>query len=112
MKPVVYFSREITRENVSKLYKLLGVTLPRKVAVKVHSGEKGHQNFLRPAFWKPMVDAVQGTVVACNTAYAGTRNATQAHLKPWRNTTGARYALWIFWVQRGPTWSLPFLRVR
>ena len=69
MKPKVYFSPEITPEKVLELYRLLGVTLPGKVAVKVHSGEVGNQNFLRPEFWKPMVEAVGGTVVECNTAY-------------------------------------------
>ena len=76
MKPKVYFSPEITPEKVLELYRLLGVTLPGKVAVKVHSGEVGNQNFLRPEFWKPMVEAVGGTVVECNTAYEGARNTT------------------------------------
>ena len=74
MKPVVYFSSVITPEEVLKLYKKLGVTLPGKVAVKVHSGEIGNQNFLHPDFWKPMVEAVSGTVVECNTAYPGGRD--------------------------------------
>lgn len=69
MSAKVYFSREITPEKVLELYRMLGVQLPGKVAVKVHSGEKGNQNFLRPEFWKPMVDHVDGTVVECNTAY-------------------------------------------
>ena len=85
MKAKVYFSKEITPETVVKLYRALGVELPGKVAVKVHSGEKGNQNFLRPDFWKPMVDAVRGTVVECNTAYGdaagGVRDHTASHLK-------------------------------
>ena len=80
MKPKVYFSPEITPEKVLELYRLLGVTLPGKVAVKVHSGEVGNQNFLRPEFWKPMVEAVGGTVVECNTAYEGARNTTERHV--------------------------------
>ena len=81
MSAKVYFSREITPEKVLELYKLLGKELPGKVAVKVHSGEKGNQNFLKPEFWKPMIDYVQGTVVECNTAYEGERNTTEKHLK-------------------------------
>ena len=81
MKPVVYFSSTITGQEVLRLYQKLGVTLPGKVAVKVHSGEKGNQNFLRPDFWKPVVDAVGGTVVECNTAYPGARDTTEAHLR-------------------------------
>lgn len=79
MVSTVYFSREITPQKVLELYRLVGKTLPGKVAVKVHSGEKGNQNFLRPDFWKPMVEHVQGTVVECNTAYKGARHETQLH---------------------------------
>ena len=68
MRATVYFSRTITPEKVVELYRLVGKELPGKVAVKVHSGEKGNQNFLRPDFWKPMVEHVDGTVVECNTA--------------------------------------------
>lgn len=85
MKSKVYFTREITPEAVVKLYHALGVSLPGKVAVKVHSGEKGNQNFLHPEFWKPMVDEVQGTIVECNTAYGdattGVRDNTDSHRK-------------------------------
>ena len=85
MSAKVYFSRDISPEKVVELYRRLGVELPGKVAVKVHSGEKGNQNFLRPDFWKPMVDAVRGTVVECNTAYGdaagGVRDHTASHLK-------------------------------
>lgn len=77
----VYFTRTTTPEKVLELYRLLGKELPGKVAVKVHSGEVGNQNFLRPAFWKPMVDAISGTIVECNTAYEGKRNTTEAHLE-------------------------------
>ena len=77
----VYFSREITPEKVLELYKLLGKELPGKVSVKVHSGEVGNQNFLRPEFWKPVIDHVKGTVVECNTAYEGRRNTTEKHLE-------------------------------
>ena len=79
MKSKVYFTREITPEAVLRLYKLLGKELTGNIAVKVHSGEKGNQNFLRPDFWKPIFDHVGGTIVECNTAYEGTRNTTERH---------------------------------
>ena len=75
----VYFSRNITPEIMLELYKMVGKELPGKVAVKLHSGEKGNQNFLKPAFWKPIIDYVNGTVVECNTAYEGARNTTKKH---------------------------------
>jgi len=77
----VYFSREISPEKVLELYRLCGKELKGNVAVKVHSGEKGNQNFLKPDFWKCVINAVGGTVVECNTAYKGERNATDKHLK-------------------------------
>ena len=80
-KAKVYFIRKITPENVVKLYDKLGKELPGKVAVKVHSGEEGNQNYLRPEFMKPMIEHVNGTVVECNTAYGGERNTTKKHLK-------------------------------
>ena len=81
MKSKVYFTKDITPENVLKLYKMLNKELPGKVAIKVHSGEVGNQNFLRPDFWEPVVKHVGGTVVECNTAYEGQRNTTEKHLK-------------------------------
>ena len=80
-KAKVYFSKNITGDEVLKLYKLLGKNLEGNVAVKVHSGEKGNQNFLRPDFWKPMIDYIGGTVTECNTAYSGERNTTEKHFK-------------------------------
>ena len=79
MKAKVYFSREITPEKVVALYRAVGRELPGKVAVKLHSGEQGNQNFLGPDFWRPMIEAVHGTVVECNTAYEGERNTTEKH---------------------------------
>ena len=81
MKPNVYFTKEITPESVLKLYRLLRKELPGKVAVKVHSGEPGNQNFLRPEFWKQVVEAVDGTIVECNTAYKGGRDTAQRHMQ-------------------------------
>ena len=81
MAAKVFFSRTITPEKVLELYNLLGKELNGKVAVKVHSGEKGNQNFLKPDFWEPVIDHIDGTVVECNTAYEGERNTTEKHLK-------------------------------
>lgn len=81
MAEKVFFSKEITPEKVVEMYKLAGKELPGKVAVKLHSGEEGNQNFLKPDFWKPVIEYVGGTVVECNTAYEGSRNTTEKHLK-------------------------------
>ncbi len=81
MSTKVYFSRQITPQAVVELYDLLGKNLCGNVAVKVHSGEKGNQNFIHPDFWAPMVERVQGTVVECNTAYKGERDTAQRHRK-------------------------------
>ena len=75
----VYFTKEITPEMVIKIYEAVDKKLTGKIAVKVHSGEKGNQNYLRPEFLKPMIDYVGGTVVECNTAYSGARNSTDKH---------------------------------
>ena len=79
MKAKVCFSREITPEKVVALYRAVGRELPGKVAVKLRSGEQGNQNVLGPDFWRPMIEAVHGTVVECNTAYEGERNTTEKH---------------------------------
>lgn len=77
----VYFTKEISKESILRLYKMLGIELTGKVAVKVHSGEVGNQNFIRPAMFKDIIDYVKGTVVECNTAYEGERDTTEKHLK-------------------------------
>ena len=77
----VFVTRQLTPDAVVRMYEALGVALPGKVAVKVHSGEKGNQNFLHPEFMRPMVEAVGGTIVECNTAYPGARNETEKHRK-------------------------------
>jgi uncharacterized Fe-S center protein len=81
MKSKVYFTKEISPQSVLALYKLLGKELPGNVAIKVHSGEPGNQNFLRPDFWKSIVDHVGGTIVECNTAYKGGRDTAANHLQ-------------------------------
>jgi len=78
-KSKVYFTKTLTSEAVVQLYDVLGVSLPGKVAVKLHSGEVGNQNFIRPPFLKPVIDHVKGTIVECNTAYEGKRDTTKAH---------------------------------
>ena len=90
-KAKVYFTKSITPETVIKMYQKLGVELPGKVAVKVHSGEKGNQNYLRPEFLKPMIEHVKGTVVECNTAYDGERNSTEKHKKLIRDHGWTKY---------------------
>lgn len=91
MQSKVYFSKTITPEQVLKLYQLVGKPLSGKVAIKLHSGETGNQNFLRPEFWKPVIDHVGGTVVECNTAYDGTRNTTEKHWKTMEDHGWSRY---------------------
>lgn len=81
IKSKVFFSKDITPENVVKIYEQLGFSLPGKVAVKVHSGEAGNQNYLHPEFMRPIVEHVKGTIVECNTAYEGARNSTEKHKK-------------------------------
>lgn len=78
-KSTVYFIKDITPENVVKIYEKLSKELTGKVAVKVHSGEKGNQNYLHPEFMRPIVEHVHGTIVECNTAYEGARNTTEKH---------------------------------
>ncbi len=80
-KSKVYYCKDVTPEKLVEMYKKLGKELTGNVAVKVHSGEEGNQNYLRPEFMKPMVDYVKGTIVECNTAYSGERNETEKHLK-------------------------------
>lgn len=78
-KSKVYFCREITEDKIVEMFKVLRYNLPGKVAVKVHSGEKGNQNYLKPEFLNKIIDYVNGTVVECNTAYEGSRNTTEKH---------------------------------
>lgn len=81
MASKVYFTKTITPDKVLELYRLLGIELPGHVAIKLHSGEKGNQNFLGPDFWQPIISEVNGTVVECNTAYASSRDITERHLQ-------------------------------
>ena len=80
-KAKVYFTSEVSKNSLVKMYEALGVELPGKVAVKLHSGEQGNKNYLRPEFVEELVKRVYGTVVECNTAYPGARNTTEKHRK-------------------------------
>ena len=91
MASKVYFCKDLTAESVLAMYRKLDITLPGRVAVKVHSGEQGNPNFLRPEFWKPVVDFVGGTVVECNTAYPGSRDTYENHMQTMKDHGWAAY---------------------
>lgn len=105
-KAKVYFIKEITPENIVRIYKALGKKLPGKVAVKMHSGEQGNQNYLRPEFVKDMVDYVKGTVVECNTAYEGARNSTEKHKKLIKEHEWDKYFPFDLLDEEGPDMEL------
>ena len=107
MKAKVYFSRTITPEKVLEMYQLLDPDLPGNVAIKLHSGETGNQNFLKPDFWKPVIDHVGGTVVECNTAYEGTRNTTERHVKTLADHGWSKYFKVDLLDAQGPDLELP-----
>lgn len=79
--PKVYMLKEITSQNLVKIYEALGREATGKVAVKLSTGEPGGHNFLQPALIKDLVQKVEGTIVECNTAYGGGRANTEAHRK-------------------------------
>ena len=106
-KAKVYFTKAITPEAVIAMYKALGKELPGKVAVKVHSGEEGNQNYLRPEFLRPMIEAVHGTVVECNTAYEGERNSTEKHRKLMESHLWTKYFRVDLMDAEGPDLVLP-----
>lgn len=91
MKAKVYFSKSITKERMTDMYEALGIKLPGKVAVKLHSGEEGNQNYIKPELMKDIVEHVNGTVVECNTAYDGKRNTTEKHIKLMENHGWSKY---------------------
>ena len=80
-KPKVFFTKTLTPERVIDIFKSLKKELPGKLAIKLHSGEQGNQNYLQPSFVKPIIEYLKGTVVECNTAYGGARNSTISHRK-------------------------------
>lgn len=75
----VLFTNDLSSNSLVKIFDALGVPLKGNVAVKVHSGEKGNQNFLKPEYVEGLINHVNGTVVECNTAYTGERNTTEKH---------------------------------
>lgn len=103
----VFFTKQFTAESLLKLYSSVGRELTGKVAVKLHSGEKGNQNFLKPEFWRPLIDAVGGTVVECNTAYSGARNYTDKHKKLMREHGWEEYFTVDIMDAEGPDLELP-----
>ncbi len=91
MKSKVLFTRTISPEMVLTTYEELGKELTGHIAIKLHSGEEGNQNFLTPEFWAPIIRHLDGTVVECNTAYEGSRNTTEKHLKTIEKHGWSRY---------------------
>lgn len=91
MKSKVLFTRTISPEMVLTMYEKLGKELTGHIAIKLHSGEEGNQNFLTPEFWTPVIRHLDGTVVECNTAYEGSRNTTEKHLKTIEKHGWSRY---------------------
>ncbi len=77
----VYFTKDINSKNIVEIYKKLNINLEGNVAIKLHSGEKGNQNFLRPDFYEEIINHLNATVVECNTAYDGERNESEKHKK-------------------------------
>lgn len=109
----VFFTRSLAPEKMVEAYQKLGIRLSGKVAVKIHSGEKGNQNYLTPEFWKPMVDFIHGTIVECNTAYGdatgGVRDNTESHLKLLEEHGWTRYFDVDLMDAEGPdaVWPIP-----
>ena len=105
-KAKVYFIKDITSENIIKAYEATGKKLEGKVAVKMHSGEKGNQNYLRPEFVKDVINHVHGTVVECNTAYEGARNSTEKHKKLIEEHEWTKYFPFDLLDEEGPDMEL------
>ena len=102
----VYFTKEITKEAVLRLYEHLNVQLGENVAIKLHSGEPGNQNFIGPDFFKPIIDKVGGTVVECNTAYDGRRNTSEKHLETLKEHGWTKYFKVDLLDEEGPDLEL------
>lgn len=105
-KSKVYFSKTITSEQIVKMYKALNINLPGNVAIKVHSGEEGNQNYLHPEFYKNIVHELNGTIVECNTAYDGARNTTDKHLKLLENHGWSKYFKVDLLDEEGPDFKV------
>lgn len=107
MNPIVYFTKTITPEKVLDLYHRLEHPLQGNIAIKLHSGEIGNQNFLKPEFFKPVIEAVGGTVVECNTAYDGGRDTTEKHLETLKKHGWSKYFKVDLLDGTGPDLELP-----
>ena len=105
-KSKVYFTKNISPESVIKMYKKLNRELTGKIAVKVHSGEEGNQNYLHPEFLKPMIEYLNGTIVECNTAYEGARNSTNKHKKLMEKHGWSKYFSVDIMDEEGPDLEL------
>ena len=105
-KSKVYFIKEITPANIIKAYNAIGKKLEGNVAVKMHSGEKGNKNYLRPEFVKDVINYVNGTVVECNTAYEGARNSTEKHLELIKEHEWEKYFPFDLLDREGPDMEL------
>ncbi len=106
MSGKVYFTREITPGKVIDLYRAVGRELTGNIAIKIHSGEEGNQNYLKPEFWAPIIEQVGGTVVECNTSYDGERDRTDKHKKLLENHGWTRFKLDLM-DEEGPDLELP-----
>ena len=106
-KSKVYFTRTITPSKVIELYEKLGISLSGKIAFKIHSGEQGNQNYIRPDFFKPIIEKLKGTVVECNTAYGGARNTTDKHLRLIREHKWSSYFDFDLMDAEGPDMVIP-----
>ena len=106
-KSKVYFTSKISPESVVEMYEKLGVNLPGKVAVKLHSGEQGNRNYLRPEFVKNLIEKVNGTVVECNTGYPGETDTTEKHKKLMEEheLNGQNILMLILWMQKDQIWN-------
>ena len=101
-KSKVLFTKNLTGEGLINIYEKLGVKLEGNIAIKLHSGEAGNQNYLRPEFVKPLIEKLGGTVVECNTAYAGERNTSEKHKKLIEEHGWSKYFKFDLMDEEGP----------
>ncbi|MBQ7508088.1 MAG: DUF362 domain-containing protein [Spirochaetales bacterium] len=107
MKSKVYFTRTMTAQKLVELYEKLGWKPGKNLAVKLHSGEQGNQNYIRPEFWQPLIGKTGGTVVECNTAYGGARNTTEKHLRLIKEHQWSDYFDFDLMDAEGPDIEIP-----
>lgn len=107
MKSKVYFIKEVTPDALVKIYEAMGKKLNGNIAIKLHSGEKGNQNYVKPEFVQKLIDKLGGTVVECNTAYEGARNTTEKHKKLMEEHNWTKYFNVDILDSEGPDKVLP-----